>query len=67
MVLDSGLLGRGPVMPAVPHRLGDLVAVAREDWILYDRPKEPDLIARHGGLTPAEMLAPLLLARLDAW
>ncbi len=66
-VLDSGLLGRGPVMPAVPHRLGDLVAIAREDWILYDRPKEPDLVARHGGLTAQEMLSPLLMTRLDAW
>jgi len=64
-VLSSGLLGRQPVMPAVPHRLGDLVAIARDDWILYDRPKEPDMIGRHGGLTPGEMLAPMLVVRLD--
>ncbi len=65
-VLNSGLLGRGPMMPAVPHRLGDLVAIARQDWILYDRPKEPDMIGRHGGLSPQEMLSPLLMVRLDA-
>jgi len=65
-VLSSGLLGRGPMMPAVPYRLGDLVAIARQDWILYDRPKEPDMIGRHGGLSPQEMLSPLLMVRLDA-
>jgi len=65
-VLSSGLLGREPIAPAVPHRLGDVVAIARDDWILYDRPKEPDMIGRHGGLTPGEMLVPLLMVRLDA-
>lgn len=64
-VLSSGLLGREPVAPDVPHRLGDLVAVARDNWTLYDRPKEPDIIARHGGLTPDEMLVPMLMVRLD--
>ncbi|MBU0493225.1 MAG: alkaline phosphatase family protein [Chloroflexi bacterium] len=65
-VISSGLLGHEPVMPAVPYRLGDVVAIARDDWILYDRPKEPDMIGRHGGLTPGEMLVPMLMARLDA-
>jgi predicted AlkP superfamily pyrophosphatase or phosphodiesterase len=64
-VLSSGLLGKGPTMPAVPHRLGDLVVIGRDNWILYDRDKEPDMIGRHGGLTPGEMLVPMLMVRLD--
>ena len=64
-VLASGLLGPGPVSPAVPHRLGDLVVLSRDHWSLYDRDKEPDTISRHGSLTPDEMLVPLLMVRLD--
>lgn len=64
-VLDSGLLGRGRIAPDVPHRLGDLVAIARDNWILYDRPKEPDILGRHGSLTSDEMLVPMLMIRLD--
>ncbi|HYZ99695.1 MAG TPA: alkaline phosphatase family protein [Acidimicrobiales bacterium] len=63
-ILDAGWLG--PVVTeAARSRLGDVALVARTDVAFYD-PDDTgpyELIGRHGSLTPAEMLVPLLAAR----
>jgi len=63
--LQGGLFGQGPAAPDVEDRAGDLVLLAREDYMLYGQDKEPTLAGRHGGLHAEEMLVPLFLVRLD--
>ena len=65
-VLDSGLLGPGPLAAETPHRLGDLVGVARGDRYLARANHQLKMLGRHGGLAAVEMLVPLLGVRLDA-
>jgi len=65
-VLDSGLLGPGPLYKETPYRLGDLVAVARGNRFLAQNEQHLQLKGRHGGLSAREMLVPLLAVRLDA-
>jgi hypothetical protein len=65
-VLSSGLLGPSPLAVETPHRLGDLVGVARGDHYLARASHQLKMRGRHGGLTPTEMLVPLLGVRLDA-
>jgi hypothetical protein len=65
-VLSSGLLGRGEVDGETPYRLGDLVCVAHGSHYLAREKRQLDMLGRHGGLSPSEMLVPLLGVRLDA-
>lgn len=62
-IVDQGWFG--PVVTDVAQaRLGDVALVARED-IAFDDPQDTgpfELIGRHGSLTSAEMLVPLLCA-----
>lgn len=62
--LRSGLLGPGEPHPRLAERLGDLILVARGAAYLWWAEKPNPLLGRHGGLTPAEMLAPFLAFRL---
>ena len=64
--LTAGLFGQGTPAPETPFRIGDLLALARGTNALQRGDKKPKLIGRHGGLTPEEMLVPLIGARLDA-
>ncbi len=64
-VLDSGLLGPGPMYAETPHRLGDLIGVARGRYYLAQNEHHLKTKGRHGGLSPREMLVPLIAARLD--
>jgi len=64
--LAAGLFGQGPPAPETPFRIGDLVALARGANTLQRGDKEPKLRGRHGGLSPQEMLVPIVGARLDA-
>lgn len=60
-VSELGLLG-GPLGPVARSRLGDVVLVPLGDQAFLD-PKdggEASLVCRHGGLSPDEMLVPLL-------
>ncbi len=60
----AGWFGR-PLSDAFARRLGDVALVARAAVSFAD-PADPGdgrLIARHGSLTPAEMLVPLLAVR----
>lgn len=66
-VLRSGLLGPGPVYRETVFRLGDIVGIARgQAAMVADQEGVTRLTGRHGGLTPEEMLVPLLAVRLDA-
>jgi hypothetical protein len=66
-VLESGLLGPGPIYEEVPFRLGDIVGFALSDGAFARTRKDAErLRGRHGGLTEAEMVVPLLALRLDA-
>jgi hypothetical protein len=65
-VLSSGLLGPGPVYQETPHRVGDLVGIAVGNHYLARNEHQLTLKGRHGGLSPQEMLVPLLGVRLEA-
>lgn len=63
-VIDEGWFGPR-VSDVVRSRLGDVALVARDD-ISFDDPDDTGIItllARHGSLTEAEMIVPLLAAR----
>ncbi|WP_417281912.1 alkaline phosphatase family protein [Catellatospora aurea] len=57
----------GPMAQRHAARLGDVVAVCRDDWAILatatDPPSVARLIAMHGSLTEPEMRIPLLLYR----
>ncbi len=69
-VIARGLLGPdgGRMHAEVPHRLGDIVGIARRDAFFTRDPErlEKALRGQHGGLTAEEMMVPLLAMRLDA-
>jgi Type I phosphodiesterase / nucleotide pyrophosphatase len=62
-VVGSGALGGVPSEEAL-ERLGDVLVVPLGDNAYLDPadPGEAKLVSRHGGLTPEEMLVPLLAA-----
>jgi hypothetical protein len=64
-VLAEGWLGGMPV-PEVEQRLGDVAVVARAPVAFLDPADtgEVSLVSRHGSLTSAEMLVPLLARRV---
>ena len=56
--LQSGLFGKGQIKTTSRDRLGDLIAVAKEDAYLWWAPKPNPMAGRHGGLSIEEMLVP---------
>ena len=67
-VLDMQLLGPDPVSPATRRRIGNYLALSAGGSAIdynYPRTREhgPPKVAEHGGLTPDEMLVPLIIAR----
>lgn len=66
-LIESGLLGPGPIYEEVYHRVGDIVGISKGSaYMAVDAQEAARLDGRHGGLTPEEMLVPLLAVRLDA-
>jgi hypothetical protein len=66
-LLESGLLGPGAMYAEVPFRLGDIIGIAKGGGGFVGASEDLDRLAgRHGGLSPEEMLVPLLAVRLDA-
>jgi hypothetical protein len=59
-----GLFGPGTPHPRLSDRLGDLIVVARNDAYLWWAEKENILVGQHGGLSPEEMIVPLLSVML---
>jgi hypothetical protein len=62
--LNAGLFGPGPHHPALLDRIGDLIAIARDDAYLWWSEEADFLLGRHGGLHPHDMLVPFLAVRL---
>jgi len=63
-ILDGGWFGP-KVVDRARERLGDVALVARDD-VAFDDPADTgpyDLVGRHGSMTSAEVLVPLLAAR----
>lgn len=58
--IQSGLFGPGPIHPATGDRIGDLIVAARGNAFWWWAAKPNQLIGRHGGLSPQEMLVPFL-------
>lgn len=62
--LDSRLLGNPPLRPDIIDRLGDLVAFphgSRRTLYPYEPRPHTAMVGRHGGLSPQEMVVPLLV------
>ena len=67
-VLELELLGPGPVSPVTRRRMGNYLALSTGApglYYNYPRTEEDDRqkVADHGGLTPDEMIVPLIVAR----
>lgn len=63
--LEAGLFGAGRPAPEAQSRLGDLVVIARDDYLLDYRKRERPPMGMHGGPSRWEMLTPFIVARLD--
>ena len=66
-VEELGLLGPDPLAPRTRQRLGDFMAISRGPAVLGFQPSKASREAlqqrsHHAGLTPAEMLVPLVVA-----
>jgi predicted AlkP superfamily pyrophosphatase or phosphodiesterase len=59
----KGLFGSGQLHPQLFERIGDLIAVARNDAYFWWGNKKNPLIGRHGGMHPEEMLVPFMAVR----
>lgn len=62
--LDLGLLGNPPLRDGLAARIGDLVVLPHDSRrVLYEYQPRPHtaMVGRHGGLSPDEMVIPLLI------
>jgi hypothetical protein len=62
--VHAGLFGPGIPHARLADRLGDLLVAAHGNAYLWWAEREDHLFGRHGGLSPDEMLVPLLAVRL---
>ena len=66
--LARGLFGTVPPTQRARERIGDFVLLPHDNWYFHHYPTERlkhlPTIGRHGGLSPEEMLVPLLALRL---
>lgn len=59
-VLEAGLFGNGEFYEKVAERIGDCIAIPQGNHAWWWANRENSLIGRHGGLSRAEMLIPLI-------
>jgi len=63
--IDAGLFGSGTSHPEIARRTGDLLAVSTGPaGLFHPYPDAVRLRGMHGGMTPDEMLVPLLVSSL---
>jgi hypothetical protein len=62
--LSAGLFGPGPYHADIENRIGDLIAISREDAYLWWADEKDFLLGRHGGLSPHDMIVPFLAVKL---
>lgn len=63
--LQAGLFGQGEVKPEVYDRIGDLVVVSTGKAAIHHPYKDAVMLkGMHGGMTPHEMLVPLIVSQL---
>lgn len=66
--LETGLFGPVPHASQTVERVGDVIVALRQGYVLLtspEREKADKMLARHGGMTEAEMRVPWLGLRLD--
>ena len=63
-LIVDGYFGPGKPAPQLTDRLGDLTLIANGSSYLWWSDDENNLLGRHGGMTPEEMLVPFLASRL---
>ncbi len=56
------LLGPGPYADVTRRRVGDYLAIPLGEDVLVYEPQGDRMLGYHAGLTPSEMLVPLILA-----
>ena len=61
---QAGIFGHTKSYPDFDDRIGDIIALATTDKYLWRGLKANPLIGKHGGLTPIEMIVPLLMIEL---
>ncbi len=64
-LLKSGIFGHEPWSAETPHRAGDVIVLTQPNMAMSQREKSFKMLGRHGGLSPEEMLCPLIATRLD--
>lgn len=65
-LIEKGLFGPGAPHPMAASRLGDRTLVSQGEAYLWWAARENYMHGRHGGLSPAEMLVPLLAYRMES-
>jgi predicted AlkP superfamily pyrophosphatase or phosphodiesterase len=63
--LEAGLFGL-PITDEAYARVGELLVLPRGRHAIQQAPLAMNLVGRHGGLSPEEMLVPLIGCRLEA-
>ncbi|MEE4660953.1 MAG: alkaline phosphatase family protein [Halieaceae bacterium] len=67
-LLADGWFGPGPTHPALAGRVGDFALFMHDGWMIFDQvpgeKRPPRMVAAHGGLSEAERLVPLVMARV---
>ena len=64
-LVSAGLFGTGRVHAQLENRLGDYIAIPKGNSYLWWKPVGNPLAGRHGGLSPDEMLVPLIMWNLE--
>jgi hypothetical protein len=62
--ISKGLFGTEAPYVETPHRVGDIVLLARLGWRVVNKTIDFKAVSLHGGLSDREMLVPLLWRRM---
>jgi predicted AlkP superfamily pyrophosphatase or phosphodiesterase len=62
--ITKGLFGPEPYHPDLGNRVGDLIAISRDEAYLWWSKEQDFLLGRHGGMNSQDMLVPFLAVKL---